>query len=716
MTEQIQTIFFSKDNISNLNKILLQQTNKQNVSRDDKQKIINILIKNMKIIYKQIDISKINPNNFNDIFTQFKNHTLTNTINEINNEINNEIKIPTMNKANTPSELKFHRDFNSNPNNGNKLMERPTATKQTELYNQQNNYNISQTNSNNDFNNVFKPIVNKTETVNFNNYTEGKNKDDIKSLMSNIQQSRQTELNSRNQRPPMPDFLKPMKTSNKEETVNIKNDNDFRVPTNQKLDFKTSTSDQFNQGFQGLSNDIGGDLFSLDNIDKPLIEEEMVEDNSSFEDRLKKIQSERGNISINNSGQKIDFTSENFPKTNIGDNSFKSLPQQPQEQQLKQTKQQTNQMQLKQEQIKQQQQIRQQQEQQQIRQQQQEQQQIRQQEQEQQQQKQQQIKQQQIKQQEQQIKQQQMKQQEQKQQQMKQQEQKQQQMKQQEQQHNIIPIRKQPINNKNILDNEEYILKIKELEEIIRNNNEEIDELKNNTDLIKFKEELEMKENELKQLITKHEYLFNSNYAQLEIFEKSKSSYRWNFQKTIDNVMGIKLMSYSLPQPRFNINKNNNTLSLRINNNVNSINITYGKYTIDELISILNNKLLSNDIKISINVEQKIIIESENNFDIINTVMSKEILGFTNQYNNNNNYISDNVWDLRIDDKVYLYLNNLSDNPFGVLYFNGLADLQFKFQEPFDLDYLDIIFKDNKGREYDFNNLSHSLSFVIHHY
>ena len=93
--------------------------------------------------------------------------------------------------------------------------------------------------------------------------------------------------------------------------------------------------------------------------------------------------------------------------------------------------------------------------------------------------------------------------------------------------------------------------------------------------------------------------------------------------------------------------------------------------------------------------------------------MSKEIFGFINEYNNNNNYISENSWDLRVNDKVYLYLNNLSDTPFGVLYFNGQSDIQFKFQEPFDLDYLDITFKDGKGREYDFNNLPHSLSFLI---
>ena len=52
MVEQIQADFFSKNNISGLNKILLQQTNNQNISRESKQEMINILIRNMKIIFK----------------------------------------------------------------------------------------------------------------------------------------------------------------------------------------------------------------------------------------------------------------------------------------------------------------------------------------------------------------------------------------------------------------------------------------------------------------------------------------------------------------------------------------------------------------------------------------------------------------------------------------------------------------------------------------
>jgi hypothetical protein len=59
----------------------------------------------------------------------------------------------------------------------------------------------------------------------------------------------------------------------------------------------------------GLSNDMkGDDLFSLDNIDKPLVDGEIEEDKSSFEDRLKRLQSDRNNVGPMPPQQNIDFT------------------------------------------------------------------------------------------------------------------------------------------------------------------------------------------------------------------------------------------------------------------------------------------------------------------------------------------------------------------------------------------------------------------------
>ena len=115
----VQQIFFSKETISVLNKNLLQDGTIQNLSRDGKQEVINILIKNMKTIYKNLDSSKINKSNFTSIFDQFKKLSVTHTLSDIKKQ--NLVGVYQQ----SPADLKFQRDFTSNPNKGNQLMDRP---------------------------------------------------------------------------------------------------------------------------------------------------------------------------------------------------------------------------------------------------------------------------------------------------------------------------------------------------------------------------------------------------------------------------------------------------------------------------------------------------------------------------------------------------------------------------------------------------------------
>ena len=77
-------------------------------------------------------------------------------------------------------------------------------------------------------------------------------------------------------------------------------------------------------------------------------------------------------------------------------------------------------------------------------------------------------------------------------------------------------------------------------------------------------------------------------------------------------------------------------------------------------------------------------------------------------------HLADNTWDLRLDNKVYIYLSNLSNAiPFGILYFNNISICNFKFESSYTLSNLEIEFKDENGIEYDFCNLPHELNFVI---
>ena len=805
---QIQNIFFSKDTIAGINKIIIQESNLQNISREGKQEVIGLLVKNMKTVYKNLDTGKINQTNIGSILEQFKKMSLSNTINDIKKQkiaLNNQI---------SPSDLKFQRDFTSNPNKGNQFMERPEMTKQTNpsIANQQINNidqrinnidqridNIDQrrvqqqqkqqqnaqqddmfsgfssdvNNYDSNFDTAFRPIVDTLSDQDaFNSYDGGRNIEDINTRMSSIQQSRETELNIRAQRPSTPEFLKPKKTSLRQEDNNdIRNNS--RIPTDQERhmpdnrqgqgkvpDFKNINASEFNNSFNGLANDTGDNLFSLENIDKPLIDSDMVEDTSSFEDRLKRLQSDRDNfnqVPVNNVQQDIDFTSQNFPSSNMGDNNINNYSkQQPSIQKPQPIRHGENQQQLQQ-QSQQQQSQQQQSQQRQLQQLQLQQQQLQQQQLQQQQLQQQQLQQQQL--QQQQLQQQQL--QRQSQQQQPQQQSQQQQPQQQSQQFSKLDDLKLSMRSMNIdikedtqkilqykqeLDQLEYenkqlknvienlevelqkpneIDKINQLKEQIANEfenlnhrNEDLESKQLNLNLKEI--EINKKESDVKQMIANYDYLFKSQHLQFEVTNsENKSSYTWSMDP-IKNVIGIKLMSYSLPMPRFNIEKNKNHIfTYKINENEFSVVLPTGRYSIDELIFVLNDKIkkINDTLSFSVNNEQRIIFESSNeeeNIEIIPTLLSKENLGFILSASDKNKHLSDRIWDLRIDDKVYLYLNNLSDEvPFGILYFNGQSISQFKFQDPFDLNNLEINFKDSKGMMYNFYELSHSLSFLI---
>jgi len=113
-------------------------------------------------------------------------------------------------------------------------------------------------------------------------------------------------------------------------------------------------------------------------------------------------------------------------------------------------------------------------------------------------------------------------------------------------------------------------------------------------------------------------------------------------------------------------------------------------------------------------INQHIILESKTFIDIIPTNLTKYNLGFINDAMNANRYISTNMYDLRVSNKIYLHIDNISPHaPMGVLFVNGQSNCEFKFRTPISLNILEIKFKDSKGYDYNFYNLPHSLSFVL---
>ena len=794
---QIQNIFFAKDTISELNKTILQNQILQNLPRESKQEIIDILIRNMKMVYKNLDISKINQSNIQSIHGQFKKISLEQTINDINAHTN---------YLKSPTDLKFQRDFTSNPNKGNKLMERPESTKSNQsvkqpiLTNTKPGLNFNLNTNTNNLDDAFKPIntglqiaprdksqglSETTEHNVFNNYSIDKNIEDINTRMQIIQKSRDNELSSQQQRPTTPDFLKAKKTSIKQDEPinNVNTIINKNANTNTKTsvpDFKNMNSMQFNEGFNELLNDTSDNLYSLDNIDKLLVNTEIViEDTGAFEDRLKRLQSERSNITAPKMQSNIDFTRPDFSSDSISQIPQREIPQREMPQQMQREMPQQMQREMPQQmqrEIPQQMQR------------------------EMPQQMQREIPQQMQREMPQQMQReipQQMQREMQQQMQREIPQQMPQQIPQQNQKSNKIDELKTSMQTYNININDkqnsltqkmqQYQDKISNLEaqnnelvELINklennsNELEKITQIKNQiatefTELtiknenidalssqLKLKEvQLNTKEATLNELIAKYDYLFKTEYIQFEVSNpENKSTYTWSLD-LIKNIIGIKLMTYSIPLPRFNIEENkNNIFSFKLNEQEHSITLSTGKYTIDELITILNEKIkqINETLSININVEQKVIFESSNTEDtitIINTMLSKENLGFLvntvdqniaeknidqtvdqniakknidqtvdqnikDNTKNHNIQIANKCWDLRIDNRVYLYLNNLSEEiPFGILYFNGNAVSQFKFEKPFNLTNLEIIFKDSYGMPYDFHNLPHSLTFLI---
>lgn len=685
----IQDMFFSKENISNLNKKLLEKNRLNDIPKESKKQIIDLLIKNMKGVYKSIDVKRINKKNFDSIHQQFNNMCLV--------EAEKELKkndIASLIQPNA-SELKFKRDFDSNPNAGNKLMDRPVPSQEKFLYPPgfSNQRNVPD----NRFDNLFKPIVdNVDENYAFNQYQYGKGTEDVGQRMDRLKSERDTETRLP-QRPRTPDFLKPMETQPNKRGGQGRDD--VSIPRNGRPDFSKPVNQQDND-FKS-ANDDQGDLYNINNIDQPINIREVREDNRSFAERLKSLQNDRGSVNVPQNRGKVDFTNENFQDTYEQSGSMGERQRELEEipeyepktvEQIKKEKEDeiinrrlainrsveedarrmqipNNRMDLNDTRMNLQ------------------------------------------------------------------------DMRGNSGMERQMPIQRPPVTqllaaNKNIdvrkiqdtlkklgmveysqvqhLVNENNLLK-SQLKTLSSSDNNKVDNVRQDIALEfeKLTEKdkiLSYKEDELKKLIKKYNHVYGISNVQLDISpSESKSIFKFEFEP-INNVLGIKLMSYSLPQARYNIEEGkNNMFKLKQENELIELKLSSGKYSIEDLLRELNKK--SDKYSFSLNLEQKVEIKSDDTFDILNTSLSKDVLGFINTCVGQNEYSADRLWDLRIEDKAYLYLNNIDEStPFALLYPNNQGNYQFKFEEPTTIDNLELVFKDSKGRLFNFYGLNYSLN------
>ena len=72
MDKNIQSIFFSKENISMLNNKLLDELKIQNITIEIKKDILQNLVENMTSVWNLIDKTKINTNNYHHKYVQIE--------------------------------------------------------------------------------------------------------------------------------------------------------------------------------------------------------------------------------------------------------------------------------------------------------------------------------------------------------------------------------------------------------------------------------------------------------------------------------------------------------------------------------------------------------------------------------------------------------------------------------------------------------------------
>ena len=252
--------------------------------------------------------------------------------------------------------------------------------------------------------------------------------------------------------------------------------------------------------------------------------------------------------------------------------------------------------------------------------------------------------------------------------------------------------------------------------------NKKNDMIKSNIEILNQRElEINLRENEVKELINNYRYLLNSRFYQMNVSSnENKSSYDYYFEP-LDNVVSLKIVSCSLPIPRFNIDENNNKLYFTKNNESIEVVLKKGKYSIDRLIEIINFETKNHNLVFTLNENQKLNLSkidiTEDLITLKPTILSEKVLGFGDQ----DKYIdldyssidAKETWDLRFHDKLLLYIKNINSDPISILYFNGKTDSTINFEKPIQLNNFEIEIKDINDNLYDFNNLKHSINIQL---
>ena len=237
--------------------------------------------------------------------------------------------------------------------------------------------------------------------------------------------------------------------------------------------------------------------------------------------------------------------------------------------------------------------------------------------------------------------------------------------------YNILSNKLKKYNDKN----NDILNKINNLEENIlskinSNNNKELDLIKKEKNKIKdLMNQLVDKQKSIKKEI---DILNKEKKSLLNINEKiitvkvDKNNFIYKLSEEIYNVEKINLISYNIQKNIYNITDENNTFFYN-KNDEKQFNIINGYYTINKLLDELNNN--EDNIIFKLNdITKKVEIYCDDNISIYykkNSIL--KTLGFIdNEYIESENFIAEKLYDLRINNIVYIYLNNILDEPYVI--------------------------------------------------
>ena len=241
--------------------------------------------------------------------------------------------------------------------------------------------------------------------------------------------------------------------------------------------------------------------------------------------------------------------------------------------------------------------------------------------------------------------------------------------------------------------------------------------IESNMQILMQKEMEIMKKEEMNQILSSYNNIFNTSIYQITVDTRflDSESYRFNLEEALDRVKSLELISYNVPINKYNITKFNNNLKYMIENEEKEFFVDVGIYTIDTLIEKLNS--ITQDLEFSLNFQEKVTIKSKEDKEVDFTMsnMLYKVLGFDRKSDltNKKEYTSDKVYDLRTETYINLNITNIeSSKEFCTLNLvSNRSVKKMEFKDPIRIEYLDISFTTYDNNPISFNDRYHTLTF-----